>query len=200
MYRNFKIVPNIIFGRGPSTSSATSSNPGGSRPGAHGLRARRRAPRPGAGRPAAAEQGDLLLPVSLVDEPKTSYIDQLVARIRTERSVLPDGIIGLGGGGAMDIAKAISLLLTNPGSAADYQGWDLIKNPPCTTRPCPPWPAPARRSRAPPCSPGRRRSSASTPTTPCSTSPARPGTARRRAQGPVVLHRHGLATSMTSRA
>ena len=29
----------------------------------------------------------------------------------------------------MDTAKAISNLLTNPGEAADYQGWDLVKNP-----------------------------------------------------------------------
>jgi 3-deoxy-alpha-D-manno-octulosonate 8-oxidase len=29
----------------------------------------------------------------------------------------------------MDLAKAVSLMLTNPGSSAEYQGWDLIKNP-----------------------------------------------------------------------
>jgi 3-deoxy-alpha-D-manno-octulosonate 8-oxidase len=29
----------------------------------------------------------------------------------------------------MDLAKAVALMLTNPGSAADYQGWDLINNP-----------------------------------------------------------------------
>ena len=29
----------------------------------------------------------------------------------------------------MDIAKAVSLMMTNPGSAADYQGWDLVKFP-----------------------------------------------------------------------
>ena len=29
----------------------------------------------------------------------------------------------------LDYAKAIALMLTNPGSSADYQGWDLIKNP-----------------------------------------------------------------------
>jgi 3-deoxy-alpha-D-manno-octulosonate 8-oxidase len=29
----------------------------------------------------------------------------------------------------MDLAKAVSLMLTNRGSAADYQGWDLIKKP-----------------------------------------------------------------------
>ena len=72
---------------------------------------------------------DMLLPVNVDDEPKTSYIDQLVAKIRAYNGVQPAGIVGIGGGSAMDIAKAISLLLTNPGSSADYQGWDLIKNP-----------------------------------------------------------------------
>lgn len=75
------------------------------------------------------QDGDLLLPVNVDDEPKTSYIDALVEKVRTYSQQLPAGIIGIGGGSAMDIAKAVSLLLTNPGSSADYQGWDLIKNP-----------------------------------------------------------------------
>ena len=29
----------------------------------------------------------------------------------------------------MDIAKAVSNMLTNPGSASNYQGWDLVRNP-----------------------------------------------------------------------
>jgi len=39
------------------------------------------------------------------------------------------GISGIGGGSAMDLAKAVSLMMTNPGSSADYQGWDLVKVP-----------------------------------------------------------------------
>jgi 3-deoxy-alpha-D-manno-octulosonate 8-oxidase len=37
------------------------------------------------------------------------------------------GIIGIGGGSTMDLAKAVALMMTNPGSSADYQGWDLVK-------------------------------------------------------------------------
>ncbi|MBL7708984.1 MAG: iron-containing alcohol dehydrogenase, partial [Chitinophagaceae bacterium] len=29
----------------------------------------------------------------------------------------------------MDLAKAVSLMMNNPGSSADYQGWDLVKFP-----------------------------------------------------------------------
>ena len=29
----------------------------------------------------------------------------------------------------MDISKCVSILLTNPGKAEDYQGWDLVRNP-----------------------------------------------------------------------
>jgi alcohol dehydrogenase len=38
-------------------------------------------------------------------------------------------IVGLGGGSVMDVSKVVAMLLTNPGSVADYIGNDLVKVP-----------------------------------------------------------------------
>lgn len=72
---------------------------------------------------------DKIIYVPTEEEPKTSQIDQFVEDIILEYSELPSGIIGIGGGIVMDIAKAVSLMLTNKGESKDYQGWDLVKNP-----------------------------------------------------------------------
>jgi len=72
---------------------------------------------------------DKIIYISTVEEPKTSLIDELVNDIVLSHSILPSGIIGIGGGSALDVAKAVSILLTNPGKSEDYQGWDLVKNP-----------------------------------------------------------------------
>ncbi len=71
---------------------------------------------------------DKLIFVSTTEEPKTEQVDTIVKNIKNEFTKLPSGIIGIGGGSILDLAKAVSLLLTNKGSAADYQGWDLLKN------------------------------------------------------------------------
>ena len=71
---------------------------------------------------------DMLIWVNVDDEPKTKYVDSLTQTVKDKAGDLVAGIIGIGGGSAMDLAKAVSLMLTNPGSSADYQGWDLIKN------------------------------------------------------------------------
>jgi 3-deoxy-alpha-D-manno-octulosonate 8-oxidase len=72
---------------------------------------------------------DLIVFVSTSEEPTTDYVDNLVHNLRSQRSRKPCAIVGIGGGITMDVAKAVSNLLTNPGKAEDYQGWDLVKNP-----------------------------------------------------------------------
>ena len=69
---------------------------------------------------------DKLIFVSAEEEPKTSQVDNLVKDIKAEFVHTPSGIIGIGGGTVMDLAKAVSIMLTNKGSAVDYQGWDLV--------------------------------------------------------------------------
>lgn len=61
-------------------------------------------------------------------EPTTEQIDTLRDEI-LEKKGLPAGVVGIGGGSIMDIAKALSLMLTNEGSSTLYQGLDLIKYP-----------------------------------------------------------------------
>ena len=72
---------------------------------------------------------DYIIFISSKDEPKTSQVDNLVEDIILKTKSIPSGIIGIGGGTLMDLAKAVSLMLTNDGSSDEYQGWDLIKNP-----------------------------------------------------------------------
>jgi 3-deoxy-alpha-D-manno-octulosonate 8-oxidase len=61
-------------------------------------------------------------------EPTTEQIDTLRDEILATKG-LPSGVIGIGGGSIMDIAKALSLMLCNEGKSELYQGLNLIKNP-----------------------------------------------------------------------
>jgi 3-deoxy-alpha-D-manno-octulosonate 8-oxidase len=72
---------------------------------------------------------DKLIFVSAKEEPKTSQVDEMVEQIILNHKDRPSGIIGIGGGTIMDLAKAVAILLTNAGEAKDYQGWDIVKNP-----------------------------------------------------------------------
>lgn len=134
MFRNFKVVPHVIFGRGCFNQLDDI------------LAEKRKATnsfmvflvddvfiKSNLTEKIPSQDRDLILWVNVDDEPKTAYVDELTDKvkdyIKSEAKNLPDGIIGIGGGSTMDLAKAVSLMVTNPGSSADYQGWDLIKNP-----------------------------------------------------------------------
>lgn len=130
-FRNFKTVPKMIFGRGSfeqldDVLAAERKNADDfvvfavdhvhqNRP----LQAR-----------IPMQPQDMLIWVDTTDEPKTTYVDQLTAEVKVfGNGRNPVSVVGLGGGSTLDMAKAISLMLTNEGGSAKYQGWDLIKNP-----------------------------------------------------------------------
>ncbi len=71
---------------------------------------------------------DKIIYVSTEEEPKTAQVDILVEDIILTSKERPSGIIGIGGGSILDLAKAIAIMLTNEGKSEDYQGWDLVKN------------------------------------------------------------------------
>lgn len=72
---------------------------------------------------------DKVIFVPTENEPTTEMIDRLTQDLREGGCGSPCAVVGIGGGITLDTAKAVSNLLTNGGSASDYQGWDLVKVP-----------------------------------------------------------------------
>jgi len=128
-YRNFPMVPKVVFGAGCFDQLSSIIGP----------QRRDKAPFIFLVDDVFDEDMDLihrinprfndkLIFVSSEEEPKTSQVDQIVKDIKAEFNYKPSGIIGIGGGTILDLAKAVAIMYSNKGSASDYQGWDLVKN------------------------------------------------------------------------
>ncbi len=127
-YRNFPMVPRVVFGRGSFNQLSEILMPHRKHSDApfvflvddvfEGTELVKRIP---------LIFNDQVIFISAEEEPKTEQVDCLIKRIRSEFTELPSGIVGIGGGTLLDLSKAVSIMLTNRGSAAEYQGWDLVQ-------------------------------------------------------------------------
>ena len=127
-FRNFKMVSYVVFGRGSfnQLDEILSPHRKGDAPMVflvdhffEGKALLNRIPVRGK---------DKIILADVTYEPKTTQVDELARSLREEFGTI-SGVIGIGGGSTMDLAKAVSLMMTNPGSSADYQGWDLVQVP-----------------------------------------------------------------------
>lgn len=127
-FRNFKMVDYVVYGRGCFDQLGEILEP--RRKNGHPMiflvdHFFRNNPLVGR---VPLEGNDKIIFADVTYEPKTTYVDSIATQLRDEFGQV-SGVIGIGGGSTMDLAKAVSLMMTNPGSSADYQGWDLVKVP-----------------------------------------------------------------------
>ncbi|MBQ9016454.1 MAG: iron-containing alcohol dehydrogenase [Firmicutes bacterium] len=57
----------------------------------------------------------------------TNEVVEEAAKIAKEAKV--EGFVAVGGGSSIDLAKAVNILMTNPGRIGEYGGMNMVKNP-----------------------------------------------------------------------
>lgn len=67
-----------------------------------------------------------IIPIVIKGEPTYRELDDCLLSFAGE--IKPDFIIAIGGGSLIDMAKGISILLTNPGKGIVYRGMNKVKN------------------------------------------------------------------------
>ena len=76
------------------------------------------------------QEWDLRIYVDTTEEPTCESVDKYTDETKKFlANRKPSALVAIGGGSTMDTCKCVGNLLTNPGLAEDYQGWDLVKNP-----------------------------------------------------------------------
>lgn len=74
------------------------------------------------------------IPYAVYDDvPENSSTSAVAAAVARLRDFKAEVIVGIGGGSALDTAKAVAAMATNPGSVADYKG---LNNIDCDPLPC----------------------------------------------------------------
>ena len=62
----------------------------------------------------------------VIPNPTNEIVEEAAKLARAEKV---DGFVAVGGGSSIDTAKAINVLMTNPGGIGEYGGMNMVKNP-----------------------------------------------------------------------
>lgn len=126
-FRNFPMVPRVIYGKGSSNQVEEIVEPVRKNGYPIIYFADHCFENKALAQHIPVSKNDKIIFIDTTEEPKTSDVDKIRDELKEEFGKV-SGIIGYGGGSVMDMTKAVSLMMTNEGSSSQYQGWDLVKN------------------------------------------------------------------------